>query len=468
MTQLRDDLAEHPEQAPLDALEAAREEAAALGDLAGKQAKLDREISALDTNLNRDASALWGGDVEDLAALRIPLTTTLREFEAEYRRLEDALRTIQDKDDDLVRDITERERELRGLTAAGEIATYEQVQAVRLRRDDGWHLIRQGYIEKTGDPEKLSADFSPDLPLPTAYEGAVREADRLADLLHADAERAVIFETTRQRVEEMQSTRSALSRQQDGLAEELRQTNARWGTIAASLGQPDITPTAALEWCQKHAAWVDRYTQLGEQRQEKQETSTLLAKTRNDLSQALIACGLNGITEQETLVAALTRVRAAVEAVRQAATTRAALVGQIKQQERDEKNTLSQQSQLDEKIKGWQTQWNETIAILHVQAGALPPESRARIDELVALESELNELDELTREAELERSKKDTFEGALSSLASAVGELTSAVIRTVHNPLLRLVLDFFQIDFCSLLGLHSRQSSTQGVDGGSW
>lgn len=422
LKQLRADLAEHPEQAPLDALETAREGAAGLGDLAGKQAKLDREINALDTNLSRDASALWSGTVDDLAALRVPLTATLKEFEVEYRRLEDALRTIQDKDDDLVRDITERERELRGLTAAGEIATHEQVLAVRLRRDDGWHLIRRGYIERAEDPDRLSADFSPGLSLPTAYEGTVREADRLADLLHADAGRAAIFETTRQRVAEMQNTRTALANQRDGLIEELGQINVRWGIRAAFLGQPDITPTAALEWCQKHAAWVDRYSQLGEQKQEKQETTVLLAKTRNDLSQALTACGLIGVTKQETLVVALTRAKAAVEAVRQAATTRAALVGQIKQQERDQKDTLSQQSQLDEKINGWQTQWNETVAVLYVSSGALPPEARARIDELVVLESELNALDELTREAELERSKGDTFASALSSLASAVGE----------------------------------------------
>ena len=140
------------------------------------------------------------------------------------------------------------------------------------------------------------------------------------------------------------------------------------------------------------------------------------------MSLALIACGLNGITEQETLIAALTRAKTAVEAVRQAATTRAALVGQIKQQERDEKNTLSQLSQLDEKLNGWQTQWNEIVAALHVQAGALPPEARARIEELVALERELNKLDALRRAAELERGKRDAFEGALSSLAGVVGE----------------------------------------------
>jgi uncharacterized protein YhaN len=425
LEQLRVDLAEHPEQATLDDLETAREEAAARGDLAGQQAKLDREIAALDANLTRDASALWSGKLDDLVALRVPLTTTLREFEAEYRRLDEAQRTLQDKDANLERDIGDRERELHGLTAAGEIATHEQVQAARLHRDDGWHLIRQGYIERAEDPDRLSTDFSPGLSLPVAYEGTVREADRLADLLHADAGRAANFETTRQRVAEMQNARIALANQRDGLTGELGQLDIRWGTIATAMGQSDITPAAAIEWCQKHAAWVDRYAQLGTLRQERQEITTLLETTRADLSRALTGCGLAGVTEMESLVAALARAKVAVDAVRQAATARAALVGQISQQERDLANTTSQQSQLTEKVEAWQSQWSETVAVLHLSSGALPAEARARIDELDALVSALDSLDELTREAEFERSKRATFEDTLSLLASAVGESTT-------------------------------------------
>jgi exonuclease SbcC len=425
LEQLRVDLSKHSEQAPLDALEAAREEAAARGDLAGQQAKLDREITALDVVVSRDASALWSGTLDELAAVRVPLMTTLREFEAEYRRLDEARRILQDKDDDLARDIIDRERELRGLTAAGEIATHEQVQAARLRRDDGWHLIRQEYIERAEDPNRLSAEFSPGLLLPATYEGTVREADRLADLLHADAGRAANYETTRQRVAEMQNARITLVNQRDGGIDELHQLNIRWSTIARSLGQSDITPAAAIEWCQKHAAWVERYAQLGTLRQELQEITGSLATTRVDLSRALTGCGLAGVTEQESLVAALARAKVAVDAVRQAATARAALVGQITQQERDLADTTSQQPQLTEKVKAWQRQWDETVAALHLSDGALPEEARVRIDELDALVSVLDSLDKLIREAELERSKRATFEETLSSLASAIGESTT-------------------------------------------
>ncbi len=425
LEQLRVDLAEHPEQAPLGALEAAREEAAGRGDLVGQQAKLDREIAALDGIVTRDASALWSGTLDDLTAVRVPLTATLREFEAEYRRLDEAQRVLQEKDDDLARDISERERELRGLTAAGEIATHEQVHAARLHRDDGWHRIRQGYIERAEDPDRLSSDFSPGLSLPVAYEGTVREADRLADLLHADAGRAANFETTRQRVAEMQNARIALANQRDGLIGEMGQLDIRWGAIAMVLGQSDITPAAAIEWCQKHTTWVERYAQLRALRQARQEITALLATTRGDLSRALTGCGLAGVTEQESLVAALARAKVAVDAVRQAATERSELVGQINQQQRDLADTTSRQSQLTDKVNSWQSQWNETAAALHLPAGALPTEARARIDEFMALEGALDKLDELTREDAIERGKRTTFEETLSALASAIGESTT-------------------------------------------
>lgn len=425
LDKLRGDLSAHPEPAPLDVLEAAREEAAAQGDLAGQQSKLEREIAAIEATVMRDASVLWNGTLDEFAALRVPLATTLHEFEADYRRMDEALRTLQTKDDELERDIDDRERELRGLAAAGEIATHEQVQAARVHRDDGWRLVRQEYIERAEDPGRLSAAFSSGLSLPAAYEGTVREADRLADILHADAGRAANYETTRQRIADMQKTRSTLSARRDALSAELVQLDIRWGAIAQSLGQLDLTPAAAVEWCQKHANWVERYTLLGAQRQARQEVANLLATTRTGLSEALMACGLPGLVDGELLTAALARAKAAVDAARQAATARAALVGQITQQELDLADTTSQQARSTEKVNLWQSQWDETVTALRLPTGSLPAEARARIDEFDALASALDALDELTREAELERGKRSSFDEALSALAGAVGESVS-------------------------------------------
>ncbi|HVK55546.1 MAG TPA: hypothetical protein VM532_11025, partial [Burkholderiales bacterium] len=370
----------------------------------------------------RDAAALRPGSIDDLAALRVPLTATLHEFDKAYQHIDDALRDLQSKRSSLEADIGERERELSGLTAAGEIATHEQVQGARLRRDDGWRLVRKAYVERSDEPERLAADFFPGQPLPTGFETAMREADRLADLLHADAERATHFEITRKRIEDMRVACTGLSHQCDSLSEERRRLDNRWGSIAVSLGHPHLTPASTIEWSQKHAAWMERYIQLDALRRDRQEIASLLATTRAGLNQALIACRISGLMESESLSAALARAKVASDAARQAATARAALLGQITQQESDRDDATSQQARVAEQLNSWRSQWTETVAALSLPATALPAEARARIDELKALSSALDSLEALIREAELEREKRDGFERMLAQLTNVLGE----------------------------------------------
>ncbi|MEO7384456.1 MAG: AAA family ATPase, partial [Novosphingobium sp.] len=372
LNRLRGDLAVHAEPAPLDILAAAREKAAAQGDITAQHSRLDREIAAMEVAVIRDASVLWNGTLDELEALRVPLATTIKEFDAAYRHIEEAMRTLQTNDDELARDIGERERELQGLTAAGEIATPMQVQAARIHRDDGWKLVRQEYIERAEIPYVQPAAFSAGLPLPAAYEGAVREADRLADVLHAHAERSANYEITRQRIADMHKTRAILSTRRDALSAELAQLYSRWGAIARSLGQVELTPAAAVEWCQKHASWVERYTKLGALKQTRQEVADLLAMTRDGLSEALTTCGLPGLADDKSLATALARARAAVDAAQQATTARTALVAQIAHHAIEQADIASQQARAAAKMKLWQTQWDETVTAMRLPAGALP------------------------------------------------------------------------------------------------
>lgn len=422
LNKLRGDLASHPEPAPLDVLAAAREKTAAQGDITMQHSRLDKEIAAIEAAIIREASILWNGTLDELAALRVPLATTIKEFDAGYRHMEEALRTLQATDDELSRDIDERERELRGLTAAGEIATAAQVQAARIHRDNGWRLVRQEYIEHVEVPDGLAAAFSSGLPLPAAYEGAVREADRLADILHAHAERSANYETTRQRIADMHKTRGKLSTRRDALNAELAQIDSRWAAIAGTLGQAGLTPAAAVEWCQKHAGWVERYTKLGTLKQARQEVADLLAVTRCGLSDALTACGLPSLGTDEPLAAALARARTAVDTAQQAATARAALVAQIAHLALEQTDIASQQARAAAKMKLWQAQWDETATAMRLPAGALPVEAAARIDEFDALSLAMVALDALARENELEHRKRSSFEDELSALASEIGE----------------------------------------------
>ena len=426
LNKLRGDLAAHPAPAPLDVLATAREKASAQGDITVQQSGLDREIAALEGSVIREAALLGNGTPDELAALRVPLAATLKEFDAGYRRVDEDLRAVQRSDDELARDIDERERELRGLAAAGEIATHAQVQAARAHRDHGWKQVRREYIERMempAVPDGLSASFSPESSLPAAYEDAVRNADRLADILHAHAERSANYEIIRQRLADMGKTRAALSVRREALGAERAKIDIRWSAIAISLGQRDLTPAAAVEWCQKHAIWVERHVKLGALHEKHREVAALVATTRAGLGQALTACGLPDLADDESLAAALLRAKAAVDAAQQAATARAALAAQIEHLALEQADIASEQARANEKTKRWQGQWDESIAALHLPAGALPAEADARLDEFDALNLALVTLDGLLRESEMEHGRRSSFEKELSALATEMGEV---------------------------------------------
>ncbi|HRX72303.1 MAG TPA: AAA family ATPase, partial [Candidatus Competibacteraceae bacterium] len=421
LQQFRQALATQPAAMPFELLETAREQATGQGDLANQQAQLEREIAELETTLAREATALWSGPLDELITLRVPLLATVNELGDQYRQLAENERSLKDQDQILQRDLGERERELRGLAAAGEIVTHDQVRQARQHRDASWQRIRQACIECKDDANRR-AMIPAEQSLPDVFESALREADRLADLLHADAKRATSVENLRQRIADMQQARVDLTQQLAILATERSQLDARWRVITDSLHQADLTPGAAVEWLQKQVLLVERAARLEALRRERWEIVSALAAARKTLDQALQNCGLPGLTEGETWSAALSRARTAIEQARQTATERANLIKSISQHEAVLSELAAKRSGLAEKHVVWQAQWNATVADLRLPPEALPAEARVRLEQWDQLAKLLSSLEMLTREARQEQAAHASFEEALTELAQAVAE----------------------------------------------
>jgi uncharacterized protein YhaN len=422
LQQFRQDLDAQPASVPFEALEAAREQVTGQGDLAGQQTHLEREIAELETTLAREAAVLWNGPFDELIALRVPLLATVNELGERYRQSAENERSLKDQDRILQRDLGERERELRGLAAAGEIVTHDQVRQARQHRDADWRHIRQSYIELTDSPDPRAATDALEPSLPDAFESALREADRLADLLHADAKRATSVENLRQRITEMQQARAHLAQQFAALATERGQLDARWTIIADSLRQPDLTPGAAVEWLQRQALLVERAARLEALRRERREIAAALATARKTLDQAFQGCGLPGLAEDESWSAALNRARAAIEQGRQTAMERTNLGKSIGQHETELREVAVKRAGLAEKRADWRAQWNATVADLRLLPEALPAEARVRLEQWDQLARLLSALETLIGEARREQTTRAAFEGALTELAQAVAE----------------------------------------------
>jgi len=422
LQQCREDLAAQPVSMPFEALEIAREQVAGQGDLAGQQTQLEQEIAELEAKLAREAMALWSDSLDELIALRVPLLATVNELGDCYRQLAEKERLLNEQDQTLQRDLGERERELRGLAAAGEIVTHDQVQQARQNRNAIWQSVRQGYIERTENPDRLAAAGASGRSLPDGFESALREADRLADLLHADAKRATSVENFRQRIADMQQARADLAHQRATLATERSQLDARWKVIAESLRQPDLTPGAAVEWLQKQARLVESFTALEKLRRKRQETIMALAVAREMLNQALRNCGLPELAGDELWSVALGRTKAVIEQGRQTAIERANLLKSMRQYEAELREIAVKQANLSEKHTVWRAQWNATIADLRLSSEALPAEARVRLEQWDQLANLLSALETLIRETRQEQAARTAFEGALTELAQAVAE----------------------------------------------
>ncbi|MCB1823419.1 MAG: AAA family ATPase [Candidatus Competibacteraceae bacterium] len=422
LQRFQEELKTQPASMPFADLEQEREQVTASGDLTGQHAQLTREIAELETALVREAASMWDGSFDELIVLRVPPLATVTEMSEHLRRWAEHEGLLKDRDETLRHDLQDRERELRALAATGELVTHDQVRQARQVRDDRWREVRRSWVERMVDPNSLTMEQTPGVSLADAFEQTLREADRLADLLHADAERATHVANLRQRIAEMRRARSKLAEEFAEWAAERDRLDSRWKAVATALRQPDLSPGAAAEWLQKRTALVERFTRLEALRRQRREIGTALVAVRQNLERALRACDLPGLSEDETLSAALVRAKAAIERGRQDAMARVALSDKIRQCEAERYEVTGKRAKLAEDQAIWREQWNATLSELRLPPQSLPAEARVRLDQWDRIAQTLGALETLMGEVRREREMRSRFESALTELACAVSE----------------------------------------------
>ena len=105
-----------------------------------------------------------------------------RGIRGEFDAASDRLRQAEREHKQAQREVTRLEAELRQFDAQQRLPDREALRSQRDRRDGGWRLIRQSYIEKLAAEEHIKVWLGDrSASLPDQYEQEVAEADRLAD-----------------------------------------------------------------------------------------------------------------------------------------------------------------------------------------------------------------------------------------------------------------------------------------------
>jgi len=280
-------------------------------------------------------------------------------------------------------------QERAALGREGPLPNAAMLAAARARREAGWALVYRRLLGETPDPQAEQA-YGDGQPLPLAYTAAVAEADRLADLRNAEAERISAAERLDRSILEQEAL-LATARTEAALAEQhAAQAEAAWAGLLHPLGLDAETGPAELErLLAQRCEALEAAAALTAAHAAEQEIATRQAA---DARRLLRALGEAEPPVPSELRALLDRAEAEQRAARQTEGERTRLLLLREAARKDLAEARRSLAAAEARMTGWRSEWQSLLAEL----GRAPDEGPEEIEAVLRL---LEELGPLVREA---------------------------------------------------------------------
>ena len=315
------------------------------------------ELAVLDGQIDQlrgEMAGPLGIAPEGVESLPVPLVPAVQESAREFANALEALRQAEREHRQVQRDLTRSKDELLQFDVKQHVPDRDALAAQRGRRDSGWRLIRQTYIEGQHVQDEVSAWLGEETSsLPDLYEREVAKADQLADDRQEKAElvarREQIAEDVarhEKRLAETGGEVAACRGAQDRLEE-------AWRDLWTPSRLSPKSPETMIEWLRLRAQLCDKlHVRLGVESRRQQIQRRLLA-FEEELRKAIDIEG-----SPDTLVAeARQRAQRAHDASLQIARLERDLPGrqqELEQLQRDQEDVGRQQEL-------WSGRWQDLL-----------------------------------------------------------------------------------------------------------
>ena len=394
-----------------------------IGDVAGRIRAAQGQVAEISAGIEKKLRSMKpllpaGTDIE---ALAVPPRDTVIEHRDDVRnwvqRQGETQQRLTEARNDLERDQEALEQRVRdeGVVGPGE------VEKARSYRDTLWNLVKTRHIACSEIPDEEAQAYAKALEdLPASLEGAVKQADRIADRrfnkAQATAELAVLARNIaghETRIRQLEAAEAALNVE----GEQLDQTwHALWTEVPFEVLAPDIM----LAWLEAREAVVtlirrdrDVQLQLGDSKREEQEAIAHVHAALTKVgwnAEEMEATGLRVMIEwadayrreQEARAEKIVEMHAAV---RKANSDVARWQGELKRAGAERTS--------------WQADWAKAVAAIDLQCDDTPD----------AFSEQINVIDEMREHAASARDLRDkriaTIERDISIFEQAVVEVVA-------------------------------------------
>ena len=339
---------------------------------------------------------LWSGPLEKVGGLPVPMRETLNRFEKELDSIVEKIKQVNEGKVKLEANCQKISTQLLEITGAGEVPTEEDLFRIRSRRDSGWQLLRRQWVEREDVSEEVGA-FSPETPLPKAYENLVIESDQTADRLRREAERVQKHASLQADLQGNTKRGQILAEEMETLKTALAEANGRWQEGWKACGFLPLSPREMKEW-------VTAFEKLRFNAREIEKTAAEIAgkeekrrALREALTHELSGLGEKGEFPGAALTPILLRAESVLDVIRNSRALKEKLLGKREELLNELENLQEEREKAENRLGRWKTKWQEALAPLGLPPHTTPDEAGDFIDTLQNCFDKEKEADDLRK-----------------------------------------------------------------------
>ncbi len=393
-----------------------------------KAGDLDKDLRekrrALDLSEEGSRKALaqlgvWSGPLDQVGKLPLPIPETVNRFEKEMESLYQKKDRIQTEQEELDAELRRFVTELHEIRYAGEVPTEEELIEIRSRRDLGWRLIRREWLEAQ-DIAHEALSFSPDSPLPEAYENLVGLSDRTADRLRREADRVQKLASLKSRVEGCESRRAEIKQENERLDSQLEDAARRWQELWSTCGINPLSPREMREWLSGFEKLRFRVEEAEKAAGELNQKEIQRQELRAGLITEMRKMGEIRDFPGQEITPVIMRAETLADVIKSTQTKREKLESKVGDVEKSLKTAENEKKNGEENLKKWRDNWKEALIPLGLDPSTRPEEAVDHIETLQSCFEKLKEADALRKRiAGIDRDNQD-FEREIERLVMQI------------------------------------------------
>ena len=422
---VRQELEELEDGADVRALAATVEDLKASADLGAQIGTAEKSVGKLNAAIASQLSRLRPAvDTEEtLLEAAVPSRADVAAARDRHRELDERQRDGERTLQEAVRSLRTQKKALEGLVSRHRTVDPGSLEAARTRREAGWRLIRQDYLQQETPAADAVETYTEGAgSLVEVYQTAVERADELADRRFDTAEWAAKADLVSQEIGEREAEIDALEEQSKELLGEIGKAERAWQELWVPSGLRPDSPEKMLDWLDARAALLALIDQRNQAQAEIGHLKRQEAQATDRLALEIEALGTSAAPLRgKPLRVALEFAAALLQQEQEKTKTRREAASRLKRVEADGEKKQSQLAAAQASLAAWKTAWEAVLEALRLPRGLDVAAAGASIELIEELRVAVNE----ARSIRVDRVQKierdiDAFEQSAQALFLAV------------------------------------------------